>query len=284
MNDKLKRISIKLEGLITNYNTPQNVYTILIKNLYKTQTDYFKYLGPENIIKLTFLIFSYKNTGDFDLGEQMLNDSMFLGILYSEGVEYREPCEACSGDAQIDCTECDGTQEVNCDECDGMGEIPCDTCYGSGIDPDSEEEEECPDCSGAGNRTCWNCGGNETVDCRECDMGLINCQECDGIGEIETEEWIYNVEVIMTWDPEIIKNATETDNTLIPLMSYEEYVKSGNEYIIITNYHENNMEFKKGFKANEVYCFSYEDNPPLTFRHYGIDPSIQLRNLSNYGY
>lgn len=282
MNEKIKKVALNLEELITEYDTPQNVYDKLI-DMSNKQEDYFKLLGPENIIKLTFLIYSHKKTNSFELGEKMLNDSMFLTVIFSEGNEYRTICDACMGDAEVNCSECDGTNEVNCDECEGTGEIPCDTCDGSGIDPYSEDEEECSDCNGAGNRTCWNCGGNETTDCLECSQGLVNCPQCDGIGELETDDWIYEAESILTWNKKIIANASETKNTLVPLMSFEQYQESYTEYIVMHYYGDLNLEFKKGFRANEVYCLDYDDNPTLTFKNHRIQVFVPWRNLTNYG-
>jgi hypothetical protein len=76
MNEKLKRLALKLEDYVEYYDIPQQVYDELLE-LATKQKDYFEMIGAENIIKLTFLIYSYKRTSSFELGEQMLNDSMF---------------------------------------------------------------------------------------------------------------------------------------------------------------------------------------------------------------
>ena len=81
MNEKLKKIAIKLEDFIEVYDTPQDVYDELM-TLSKKQLDYFEIIGGENIIKLTFLIYSHKKTQSFELGEQILNDLMFLYISF----------------------------------------------------------------------------------------------------------------------------------------------------------------------------------------------------------
>ena len=59
MNEKLKKIAVRLEDTIEFFATPQDVYDELI-SLSKKQSDYFEMIGGENIIKLTFLIYSYK--------------------------------------------------------------------------------------------------------------------------------------------------------------------------------------------------------------------------------
>ena len=117
MNEKLKKIAVRLEDTIEFSETPQDVYDELMA-LSKKQLDYFEMIGGENIVKLTFLIYSYKKTQSFELGEQMLNDLMFLYTLFSSGHNHRETCEACGGDGQVECHLCDGTGEVPCDECD----------------------------------------------------------------------------------------------------------------------------------------------------------------------
>lgn len=283
MNEKLKKISLKLEGRIIHYNTPQEVYDTLINKVLRSQPDYFISLGPQNVIILTCLLFSYKKTGDFELGEQMLDNSMFLSLLSSNGNNYRESCGSCSGSGEVECDFCNGSGEVPCESCDATGGIDCDTCDGSGTDPDSEDDDECSDCNGAGNRTCWSCGGNEIVDCFECRNGFVNCEECDGTGEIETDKWLYDIDIILTWDSKIIETAIERENSLSPIMSIDQYLNSNDKYILIDYIADNDMEFSKRFSADAVYCFSHNDNPPLTIKYDSIKVlSIPFKNLTNY--
>ena len=111
------------------------------------------------------------------------------------------------------------------EECDATGEITCDTCNGSGIDPDNEEES-CWDCNGDGVRTCPSCNGNTVMDCPECYGSRIEpCPECDEVGEIETDDLDYEMEIIATWDKNLIQESIEFENTLVPIMTLEEYRK-----------------------------------------------------------
>lgn len=283
MNEKLKNIAMRFEDIIEEYKTPQEVYNSLMQ-LVKSQPDYFTIKGPQLIIQLTYLIYSYKNTQSFELGEKMLNDNEFIFVLYSHGHHHEEPCEACfSNNGYVNCDECDGTGELNCDECDGHGTLTCETCYGSGIDPESEDDEECWDCNGSGDRTCWKCNGNEITDCPECVDGLVNCEECDGVGTTTTDELEYTIEVIMTWDKSLIDVCKETSQTLVPIMSYKEFNNLKN-CVFMNTIEGNNLDFKKGFRENEVYCFDYADNPRLELsRNYNeIKPQGSWRNISSY--
>lgn len=283
MNEKLKNIAMRFEDIIEEYKTPQEVYNSLMQ-LVKSQPDYFTIKGPQLIIQLTYLIYSYKNTQGFELGEKMLNDNEFIFVLYSHGHHHEEPCEACfSNNGYVNCDECDGTGELNCDECDGHGTLTCETCYGSGIDPESEDDEECWDCNGSGDRTCWKCNGNEITDCPECVDGLVNCEECDGVGTTTTDELEYTIEVIMTWDKSLIDVCKETSQTLVPIMSYKEFNNLKN-CVFMNTIEGNNLDFKKGFRENEVYCFDYADNPRLELsRNYNeIKPQGSWRNIASY--
>ena len=284
MNENLKKLSLKLEGLIEYYDTPQHVYDELLELSVK-QPDYFKMIGAENIIKLTFLIYSHKRTYNFELGEQMLNNSMFLFMLSSDGENHRTVCEDCGGEGQVDCHECDGVGEVPCSECDESGEINCDTCNGSGIDPENEEES-CWDCNGDGVRTCPQCNGNTVETCPECSGSkLETCQTCDDTGQIETDAWDYQIENILTWDPKLISDSIEHENTLVPVMEEKDFNNFHKNYILLNFYGDDSLEFRKGFRPNETYCFGHDDNPIvlLSIQRKSIDVDTPWRNLNNYG-
>jgi hypothetical protein len=282
MNEKLKKIAIRLEDTIEFFETPQDVYDELM-SLSKKQTDYFQILGAENIIKLTFLIFSHKKTNSFELGEKLLNDSMFLFTIFSEGDNHRERCEVCGGDGQVECNVCDGVGEVPCEECGESGEVPCETCEGTGVDPENEEES-CWDCNGAGNKTCTSCYGETMETCPECHASRLEpCQECDEIGEIETDDWDYAMETILTWDSQLISKSIEFENTLVPIIGMNDYNLLYRNYIVIRHHGDEYMEFRKGFKAKEIYCFGHDDNPQINLSSQGIVPSMPWSNLKNYG-
>jgi hypothetical protein len=190
-------------------------------------------------------------------------------------------CEYCGGDGETLCDVCDGTGEIPCQECDETGEIPCDTCDGTGLDSE-DENESCWDCNGAGNRTCPSCHGDTMETCPECHgRRTENCQECDGIGETETDEWVYDIEAILTWDNNLSSTAIEDETTLVPIMSLDRYNKQEN-YIVIKYISEEHTEFKKGFRANEVYCFGHDDNPDMKITPQGLQIVMPFKNLKHY--
>jgi hypothetical protein len=284
MNEKLKKIAVRLEDTIEFSGTPQDVYDELI-TLSKKQSDYFEMIGGENIIKLTFLIYSYKKTQSFELGEDILNDLVFLYYVFSEGNNHREICEVCGGDGQIECHVCDGTGEVPCEECGESGEVPCETCEGTGVDPENEEES-CWDCNGAGNKTCTSCYGETMETCPECHASRLEpCQECDEVGDIETDDWDYEMEIIASWNKKLNQESIEFENSLVPIMSTENYNQQNN-YIVIKYYGDDNfLEFKKGFEANHIYCFGHDDNPKLRITRNGmVVDNVPFKNLSYFSY
>ena len=67
------------------------------------------------------------------------------------------------------------------------------------------------------------------------------------------------------------------------LTTTENYHQEKN-YIVIKYYGDDNyLEFKKGFKANEVYCFGHDDDPKLKITQNGmVVINIQFENLRNF--
>ena len=74
MNDKLKRLAIKMVDLFpSEFSSPQDCYN-LFQDIYKKQFDYFSYFEPENLIKLVFYLYSYKTTKDFRLAHFAIDE------------------------------------------------------------------------------------------------------------------------------------------------------------------------------------------------------------------
>ena len=61
MDEKIKKLAIKVEDLVKYFGTPQDTYDNLVE-VAKRQSDYFRYLGPENFVKLAIYIYSLKET------------------------------------------------------------------------------------------------------------------------------------------------------------------------------------------------------------------------------
>ena len=121
MNDKLKRLALKMMDLFpSEIKTPQECYE-LFEPIYKSQNDYFSFFPGESIVKLVLYIYSYNTTKDFKLADKMLNNLAFISIFTTTGNYHDEECPACNGAAMERCETCYGHGEVNCEYCDGDG-------------------------------------------------------------------------------------------------------------------------------------------------------------------
>lgn len=61
MNKKIENIVVKLEKNFKHFDSPNEVFRDL-QTLLQLQSDYFSFLGAQNIIVFTLLMFSYKKT------------------------------------------------------------------------------------------------------------------------------------------------------------------------------------------------------------------------------
>jgi hypothetical protein len=88
----------------------------------------------------------------------------------------------------------------------------------------------------------------------------------------------------MTWDKELIAKAKDTYNTVVPVMSASEISDIKDKYVFINIMDGNHAEFRKGFRAHEIYCFDYADNPRLEFSRYfdSIKAQGAWRNIAAY--
>jgi hypothetical protein len=261
MSNKLKKLAVNLSELTPKSETPQQVYDGLIGVMQK-QSDYFKYLGPDNIVKLTLYIYSFKTTGKFNAGDVMISSLGFANVFTTEGTEYVKECDDCSGEGQIDCPLCD-RGEIQCDECDGNGEVSCPECDGDGRQMGDGEWEDCEECDGTGNISCSDCGGEGYLSCDNCDNGKNECWDCNGHGEIGTNEVKYDTYLIATWNRAINGDLSLNENTQYPALSEFEFDRLRDEYIVLTYEDDGHVEFKNWVKTNEVYCTFYSDEPKL---------------------
>lgn len=265
MSNKLKKLASNISELIPESDTPQQVYDRLNYTLI-SQRDYFQYLGPHNIVKLIFYIYSFKTTGKFDVGDYMISSLGFANLFTSEGNTYEKECEVCYGDGDIDCEECDGRGEFRCEDCEGDGEIICTECDGDGRQmSDSELSEVCEECYGRGKVTCPSCGGDGANDCTSCNKGKEECWNCRGQGEVETDEIKYNSYFVVTWNRAINGDFSLNENTKYPALSEYEFDRLRDEFIILTLNDDGHAEFQDWVKINEMYCTYYSDEPKLKF-------------------
>ena len=261
MNEKLKKLAVNLSELISKSETPQEVYNELIPVMQK-QSDYFKYLGPDNIVKLTLYIYSFKTTGKFNVGDTMISSLGFANLITTEGTEYVKECDGCGGDGAIDCALCD-RGEIQCEECNGEGEIICPECDGDGRQMGDGEWEDCEECDGRGEITCTDCGGDGVFACDSCDRGKEECYECSGNGEVETNELKYDAYLVVTWNRDINRDFSTNENSKYPALSEYEFDRLRDEYIVLTYEDDGHAEFQDWVKINEVYCTFYSDEPKL---------------------
>lgn len=227
-NNRLKKLAGKMVDLFpTNkFRDPQETYDIF-SNVYLSQRDYFSLFKPEDILKLIFYIYSLKNTKDFKVADNLINNLAFCNLLLITTEPYESTCDACNGD----------------------GDFDCDTCYGTG---ESYDGEDCPDCV----------------------QGRNMCQDCDGIGSVETDEVFYKLYQIVTWNTDI-KNLCEiNEDSLTPAFSYDYFLKNHKEYIVLI-IRDDNDRFINGLSPDDMYSTYYDDSPELSM---GGSKKLQIYN------
>jgi len=261
MNEKLKKLSVNLSELISKSETPQEVYDGLVPVMQK-QSDYFKYLGPDNIVKLTLYVYSFKTTGKFNVGDTMISSLGFANVFTTEGTEYVKTCDSCDGEGELDCEFCD-RGEITCETCDGTAEVTCEECDGDGREMGDGEWEDCEACDGTGNGKCEECDGDGYLNCDNCHDGKNECWECNGNGDVETTELKYDAYFVATWNRDINGDFSLNENTQYPALSEFEFDRLRDEYIVLTYEDDNHAEFQNWVKINEVYCTFYSDEPKL---------------------
>jgi hypothetical protein len=261
MNEKLKKLSKKVEGLISDGETPQLVYDKLTL-IAKKQKEYFNHLGPDNLIKLVFYIYSIKKTNSFKLGDKMINNLSFIKLVQTEGNHTVNTCDECDGNGELDCELCD-RGEIECDECDGNGEVSCPDCGGDGRQMGDGELEDCEECDGTGNISCPDCGGEGVGLCDSCSDGKNECSKCYGHGEIESEtDYDFYVVSIVTWDRDIANVCELRENNEEPAMSEYDFDRLRDEYILLFS-DENSKPLN--IQENKLYCIQITTEPELKF-------------------
>jgi hypothetical protein len=277
MNEKLKKLARKIEGLVDRTDPPQLVYDDLCV-IAKRQEDYFKHLGSDNFIKLVFYIYSIKNTNDFALGDKMINSLSFIQLIETEGNHTVKTCESCGGDGEYECDDCDGNGYINCDRCDGDGKIDCRSCDGDGREMGDGEWEDCEDCEGSGEESCPDCDGEGTVTCDSCSGGQISCDYCDGNGDIESDtDYDYTYRSIVTWSRQISDPCELKEKQNEPAMSEYDFDRLRDEYITL-HIHEDSEPLD--ILENEMYCIFITTEPELRFRDSNKSMTVDMSRFS----
>lgn len=227
-NNRLKKLASKMVDLfpMNEFKDPQEVYDVF-SNIYLSQKDYFSLFKPEDILKLIFYIYSLKNTNDFKVADNLINNLGFCNLLLITTEPYESACDACNGD----------------------GGFECDTCYGTG---ELDDDEDCPNCV----------------------QGSNMCQDCDGIGSVETDEVFYKLYQIVTWNTDIKNLCEMNEDSHTPAFSYDYFLKNHKEYIVLI-IRDDNDRFINGLSPDDMYSTYYDDSPELSM---GGSKNLQIYN------
>lgn len=281
MNEKIKKLAVKIEGLVNTFGTPQDTYDNLTE-IARNQQDYFKYLGESNFVKLAIYIYSLKETKRFDLADKWINNLMFAELVTTENEQYSYTCDECGGDGYIDCGECNGRGKVECNNCEGNGEITCPDCDGDGRQMGDGEWEDCESCDGEGETECEYCDGEGETECEYCSGNQqVQCEYCDGNGEVDSDtDVVYTTFTIVTWNKDI-QNACELKEGLVePAMSEYDFDRLRDEYI--TLFFDDTLHGPLNVVENEMYCVDYSDEPNLVFtQRMHVDLKFKRNNVNH---
>ena len=255
MDEKIKKTATKLQGLVKHYDGPPGEVYYDVRKIAETQSEYFFHLGADNIIKLTLYIYSLKKTGDLKLGEKMINNLSFIQLLTTENKSTIQECESCYGSGMERCERCKGSGLIECPKCDGDGEVSCDWC-------DENDDEECDECLGSETMNCSNCKGSGDVYCPSCRReGETVCETCGGEGEIVDENEVdYEIYFIATWNKQIQDLCELRAETLEPVMSLTQFLRSIDKFLELTRW-KNSGPLK--VDKDQMYCIHYSNEPEM---------------------
>jgi len=253
MDEKIKKTATKLQGLVKHYDNPSEVYYD-VRKIAETQSDYFQYLGPDNIIKLTLYIYSLKKTGDLKMGEKMVNNLSFVQLLTTDNEPTIKECESCGGSGMERCERCNGIGFIECPVCDGDGEVSCDWC-------DGDDSEECDECNGSEVMNCNRCDGRGDIECPSCRDGETVCERCGGEGEIVDENEVdYETHFIATWNKQIQDLCELHVKTLEPIMSLTQFLRLNDDYLELIRW---NGSSDLNVDKDQMYCTDYSNEPEI---------------------
>lgn len=252
MDERIKKVAQKLHKSIKNYNDVGEVYQG-VRTIALQQTDYFSHFGPDFLIKLTLYIYSFKTTGDFKLGEKMVNNLSFIQLISTNNINAVSECKTCKGDGYTRCGRCKGYDVIECPACDGDGQVICGQC--------DSDDYDCDECDGRGSKYCNKCDGDGAVECPSCHKGEVKCESCDGTGEFENDdEVVYTTYFIVTWNEEIKTLCESRVGTLEPVMSEREFYNSTDDFIELYTFDGSEA---LNIISNQMFCVYYSDEPQL---------------------
>jgi hypothetical protein len=257
MNEKLKKIAKNLSSIVSEVENPTSVYYKLL-DIFRIQSDYFSHFDLPSKLKIVLYVWSLKSTGNFALGDKIINNLFFMVLFQTEMQNHVDECDQCNGNGNMSCDVCDGSGRVECGECSGDGEV-----YGD----EGEGPQVCDDCDGEGEVECDNCEGH----------GDTTCDSCDGSGEFEyDDQFDYDIKICCSWDKSLFESAELAMDTEEPLMEDSDWSLITDNLIVLSE-DSGYGEIKNFVDANEIYCIYLDDNAPLEYNF--NNRGFSMRNL-----
>jgi len=284
MNERVKIFAKKiLNGMKGEFNNAQQVYHYLVSFM-RRRKEFFEDMDPNEFIKLTLYIYSFKSTGSFDLGEKIFDKLVFITVINTAMEPTIEECKDCDGHGRQPCDECGGEGKERCEECEGSGVITCSECDGEGEVEGDNGKEECAYCEGEGTVECDECSGDGEKWCPQCDNGDIECITCDGSGEIEHEDkFNFFVKNLCSWSKALNDLCEIREQTDEPISEDGESIEN-NEEVITLSGQQYSLKPESFVEKGYYYCVSVDDSPRLILnRDMMIFVDLPMKSLRLYG-
>lgn len=250
MSKKLKTIATKLSPSIKSKD-----FVIVLQTLGKYRDEnstYFSQFTASDMVKIALYVFSIKNFGDVNKGDELIEKSYVGTYFWKDSQDvFLESCERCGGSGYISCDNCGGDSRIECSDCDGSGSKECEDCDGVG----HIDGEDCESCEGRGEFDCSTCGGDGQEDCDECNVnGELECENCDGTGEMEIDETKFIIYSFITWDSEIIEDMYNSLEMTKPL--YNDEILDVSDSFFVMDMQETHQKFESWVEDEKKYCFN----------------------------
>ena len=284
MNERLKIFTKKILNRINvEFDNAQQVYDYLV-DFMRRRREFFEDMDPNETIKLTLYIYSFKSTGSFDLAEKIFDKLVFMTVINTNMTPTISECVDCDGHGRIPCDNCNGEGKERCEECEGQGRITCSECDGEGEVEGDNGKEECAYCEGEGTVECDECGGDGEKWCLQCDNGDMECITCDGSGEVEDEyKMNFFVQSLCSWS-KVLNDLCEIREQTDQPVSEDGNLVENNEELISLSTQEYSLEPESFVKEGYYYCVSVDDSPRLVLdRDMRISVEAPRNSLRLYG-
>lgn len=241
MKQNLEKLAKKMQDLFPDDGKIQSLF-YEYKKIISEWWDYYGKYDSQDLLDLFFLIYSYKETKNFDFGYQLI-DNLSYANLFSP----------ISKEDWVECSECEGYGEVICHVCGGDEIIDCPECDGSGHDSEGEP--------------CEFCNGDGGVDCYQCENGKERCENCYGEGEIMLDDSIKALDIqIIVWGKQfkdILELRCGTNDVISEDADIFFKEQEGNFIYLHTK--EIHMYKENYYEEGELRCNLYKENIPDSF-------------------